>query len=445
MMSSRARVFSTHVLGLLLAALFALLGVASPEIASAAPLNRGLEYDRTADGEWAVAGCSRENGFRGAAHVYRRAGWRWILEAMLAPEERGACARFGASVAMSGNTLVIGAPWDEGWHGAAYVYERTGTTWRLAARLTPAGTVGDRFGTRVESADGIVSLASDAGAIVRFRHTGAAWTEVEHVPAGGATLAPARTADAALIEATTALAAESAALEPAKTIAIAAPDSVWASDGTFEDRTDVRWTPVSAGPLLYKIYRRLASDPPSANVLIRVASQEDVLFSDVTGTRGVTYTYCVSVLDMNDVEGTSRCDDGRRIIFAPTGFLASDATFEGYVRLQWSDRSSIEAGYRIRRDGALLRELDPDMTTFNDSTAVPGVAYLYELTAYDAAGSATAPLTDGGQSASIAAPLQVSATDGQFTDRVVITWVDPTLLETNYRVYRANGGPPTAG
>ena len=332
------------LLGIAIATAMFLLGSMHPLLTSAAPIGAHAAYDRTADGQWTVAGTSDLDGFRGTAQIYRRVGTGWSLEATLAPSERGAFARFGSAVALSGNTLVIGAPWDDAWHGAAYVYERSGSAWRMTGRLAPVGSVGDRFGTHVESADGVVSLSAEDGSIVRFRRTGSGWTESERVVGGSTRLALNRPIDAGLIELTTKLNAAVASPELSTAAMLAPPTRVRASDGTYEDRTEIRWTQVPQTPILYKIYRRLASASASANTLIRVASQDDSLFADVSGIRGVEYTYCVSVVDMSNAEGPTECDNGRRIIFAPTALTASDGTYENFVRLRWSDHSSVEVG-----------------------------------------------------------------------------------------------------
>lgn len=62
---------------------------------------------------------------------------------------------FGRSVALDGNTLVVGAPRADGaegseGEGAAYVFIRTGDTWTEATKLIASdGAGGDAFGTSV--------------------------------------------------------------------------------------------------------------------------------------------------------------------------------------------------------------------------------------------------------------------------------------------------------
>ncbi len=161
MSTSRRNRWSRITPGVLLAGALSLPSLLTGT-ALAAPTSRGIEFDRTASGEWAVAGASRHDGYRGQAYVYRRAGSKWVLDVTLSPPERGSFARFGSAVAIEGNTLVVGAPWDDGWHGAAYLYERSGNAWKMVSRLAPGGAVGDRFGTQVSVAEGVVSLANPA-------------------------------------------------------------------------------------------------------------------------------------------------------------------------------------------------------------------------------------------------------------------------------------------
>jgi drug/metabolite transporter superfamily protein YnfA len=75
--------------------------------------------------------------YEGAAYVFVRSGSTWSPQATLAASSPDIEAAFGYSVAIEGDTLVIGEPWSymssEG--GEVYVYVRGGTTWSQQARL----------------------------------------------------------------------------------------------------------------------------------------------------------------------------------------------------------------------------------------------------------------------------------------------------------------------
>ena len=107
-------------------------------------------------GDTAVVGAFRDgdNGnSSGSAYVFVRSGTSWAQEAKLLPDDGAAGDRFGISVALSGDTAVVGAPEDDdngSNSGSAYVFVRSGTSWAQEAKLLPVdGAAGDRFGRSV--------------------------------------------------------------------------------------------------------------------------------------------------------------------------------------------------------------------------------------------------------------------------------------------------------
>ena len=86
----------------------------------------------------------------GAAYVYRLINNVWAYEAYLKASNTNANDRFGASVEIRGDRAIVGAPWEASCAkgiggsqtnnsctkaGAAYVFERTGSTWSQTAYL----------------------------------------------------------------------------------------------------------------------------------------------------------------------------------------------------------------------------------------------------------------------------------------------------------------------
>jgi cadherin-like protein/FG-GAP repeat protein len=98
----------------------------------------------------------------GAVYVFVKVGGEWTLQAHIKADEPIEYDSLGGAVALNGDTLVIGAPghpssvpentlngfvFDA---GSAYVYERTDDVWSFVTRLTAAyPTGGDRFGSSV--------------------------------------------------------------------------------------------------------------------------------------------------------------------------------------------------------------------------------------------------------------------------------------------------------
>ena len=114
----------------------------------------------------------------GAAYIFARNGSSWVQEAKLVGSQAGSNAHFGTAVSLDGNTLVIGAP-DEApsTAGAAYVFTWNGSQWLQQARLIAAdASSGDHFGTSVSiSGDTIVIGAELAEALGNPPSSGAAY------------------------------------------------------------------------------------------------------------------------------------------------------------------------------------------------------------------------------------------------------------------------------
>lgn len=145
-----------------------------------------------------------ENGpSSGAAYIFRRSGAGWVQQAKLLPSDGTSDDWFGASVAISGNTAVVGAPmWDEhfdyGPCGAVYVFMYDGSSWTQQAKLVPVdGTPYDRFFGSAVAMDGDTIVVgtgcnaatySNTGAVHIFRYDGAEWDrEARLVSPGGST------------------------------------------------------------------------------------------------------------------------------------------------------------------------------------------------------------------------------------------------------------------
>lgn len=90
----------------------------------------------------------------GAAFVYVKSGETWALQQKLLASDRAATDRFGEAVAIFGDTLIVGADRDDNSNGAnagaAYIFQRSGTTWTEIAKLTAFdGAANDNFGASV--------------------------------------------------------------------------------------------------------------------------------------------------------------------------------------------------------------------------------------------------------------------------------------------------------
>ncbi len=117
---------------------------------------------------------------RGAAYVFQRTGSIWNRQATLLPSDLMGTFNFGYSVAISGDTIVVGALGNNsGSFGQVYIFQRNGTAWSERQRFDGSGRT---FGTSV-ALDGTTLLVGEPGAVTRsqtgavnaYRFNGAAW------------------------------------------------------------------------------------------------------------------------------------------------------------------------------------------------------------------------------------------------------------------------------
>ena len=129
-------------------------------------------------------------GHTGAAYIFVRHGQQWRQQASLAARNGAPCDWFGRAVALSSNTALIGAWYAHDHMGAAYIFTRAASHWSQQAALTPAaGMPEDYFGTAVALSGGTAligaagSVENTGSAYVFIRH-GTAWTQQARLTAG---------------------------------------------------------------------------------------------------------------------------------------------------------------------------------------------------------------------------------------------------------------------
>ena len=150
------------------------------------------------DGDTIIAGTQYEDttaSDAGSAYIFTGSGATWTQQAQIQASDAAATDYFGYSVSISGNTVVVGARYDDDGgtnSGSAYVFVRSGTTWTQQAKLTASDAqADDDFGWDVDiDKDHIVvaapredTNASDAGAVYVFSRSGSTWTEIKKIRA----------------------------------------------------------------------------------------------------------------------------------------------------------------------------------------------------------------------------------------------------------------------
>ncbi len=183
-------------------------------------------------------------------YVYRNVNGVWNLQTRLTSPTGSAADRFGSSLAVQGNTLVVGAA---GAH-AAYIYASANGGWSEQAALLPAGGSGASFsgsslhGIAISGdtiAIGAPSEATDAGntgAVYVFTNDSGAWAQQARiVPAdplvSGFGTSVAVQGDSLAIGAP--FSRSLTVVNPGAAFVFARQDGVWSQQARLDPRDDV--------------------------------------------------------------------------------------------------------------------------------------------------------------------------------------------------------------
>jgi FG-GAP repeat/Concanavalin A-like lectin/glucanases superfamily len=154
------------------------------------------------DGDTIVVGAPQDSdagSLSGSALVYTAVAGVWTQQAKLTASDAAAGDLFGTSVAIEGDTIVVGAYGnDDGGanSGSAYVFTRSGSVWSQQAELTASdASTGDWFGHAVSlSGDTVVvgayrddDAGTNAGATYVFDRSASVWSQQSKLIASGVT------------------------------------------------------------------------------------------------------------------------------------------------------------------------------------------------------------------------------------------------------------------
>lgn len=173
-------------------------------------------YQESSDAD-GIGGNQADNGApqAGAVYVFVHNAGVWTQQAYIKASNSGSQDYFGLSVALDGDTLVVGAPGEASSNGsqadngaanagAVYVFTRSGTTWTQQAYLKASNIgAGDRFGYSVDvdadtliagarteasnamgiDGDGSNNDAPEAGAAYIFTRSGTIWSQQAYLKA----------------------------------------------------------------------------------------------------------------------------------------------------------------------------------------------------------------------------------------------------------------------
>jgi FG-GAP repeat len=117
-------------------------------------------------GNTAVVGAPGGYDVPGAAYVFVNSGGVWQQTAKLVPESSAEYDLFGESVAIDGNLIVVGGPAVEvgpSEYGAAFLFVGSGSNWRSAGALVPSDVFENGFGDSVAISGDTVVVGRPGG------------------------------------------------------------------------------------------------------------------------------------------------------------------------------------------------------------------------------------------------------------------------------------------
>lgn len=129
-------------------------------------------------GNLLAVGAPGATGGLGAVYLYARTGSAWTQQAVVTPTDATQPENFATALALSGNTLVVGANFQNEGAGAAYIYAYNGQAWTQQAELRyPGQYLLAEFGNAV-ALWGNTALIAAPGAPVAFVYTrsGSTWS-----------------------------------------------------------------------------------------------------------------------------------------------------------------------------------------------------------------------------------------------------------------------------
>lgn len=111
----------------------------------------------------AVVGAWSKSHNKGAAYIFKmNPNGKWTQMAQLAPTDLQEEDDFGASVAISGDTVFVSAPGQDGDRGVVYVFRKqTNNTWTQLTKITAiGGASGDYFGSSIAVANNYLAIGA---------------------------------------------------------------------------------------------------------------------------------------------------------------------------------------------------------------------------------------------------------------------------------------------
>ncbi len=167
-------------------------------ISSDPKTNQYFGWSVSLDGAYAAIGAYRDDQIglnAGAAYIFLRTGSTWNQQQKLLASDQEINDRFGQSVSISGDWIVVGSYYDDDSGrnaGAAYFFQRSGVTWTQQDKATPATDDSLYFFGLSVSMDGDYAIIGapapnadpqEPGSAYIYLRSGTSWNQQQQITA----------------------------------------------------------------------------------------------------------------------------------------------------------------------------------------------------------------------------------------------------------------------
>jgi len=223
------------------------------------------------------------------------------------------------------------------------------------------------------------------------------------------------------------------------------PMMVRASNGTYTNFVLIQWD-VSEDAEYYEVWRNSVNESEGATCLVDTAVYP--LFFDLYGVPEQLYYYFVRAGNDDGLSDFGVGNSGYAAMAAPSTpsrVQASDGVYTNKIRITWEGSAGAVTYQLWRNDSNTLSgsvkiyNIGAHLAAVPDTNITSGVTMYYWMRAHNQGGFSGFSDSDSGYAAvaqtAPATPENVYATDGLYTDRIVVSW-DVPAGATGFDIWR---------
>jgi len=223
------------------------------------------------------------------------------------------------------------------------------------------------------------------------------------------------------------------------------PDKPQASYDTYSYKVLVTWGKVN-GATSYKVFRCSATSTRKCGSGVQ---SNTYTYDDSGAKAGVTYYYRIKACKLGRCSNFSAADTGRvkpTKPSRPSKPRASDNTYTDKIKISWN-RVDGATSYELFRYNFIAcnncdRTFNSTRLFYDDTSAIAGTSYRYQLRACNQVGCSSYSSPDGGNRKFLGtdqeAPAKPVASDGQYYNKIHITWETLNGPSGSYQIFRCH-------